>query len=568
MKRFLVVVFLVGLLSVGKSSAQQHLVDRDSLFYSTVEAMLLGSVDDTETMLKLNQIVQEDSTYAPAYYYLSKIAMQERDLSAARSYIDRALSLDSLSFDYREALFYIASSQNDITTTIECLKSFIEEYPNEPYYVIILAQIYGDLGNRNQALALCSLYEERYGLNFDIVDLMRRLYLVSEDYFLALGLMMRAVGSDPDNITYRLLYAEIAVGVGENATAENQYRQVVKRDPSNLDALLGLAGLYQRARMVPQFIATLQPIFSNPNFPLESKIKIFEESFFTPDIYQGNYYTISALMTTLRFVDSSNEELQLLNGRFLSYTGDLEGSAEIYEQMLAQNPKEPNKVALERLIDINLFQEMPQEALHYAKIGKKHYDDQSFVLSEIIAHSNSGDISKACRLIDKAARTAKSDSIASELYGMKGDLLHSSGNETNAFKAYEVALKYNPYNTLVLNNYGYFLALTGQRLQDALAMTSRANKLELDNPTYLDSQAWVLFLMGRLTEAQTIMRRVIALDNDPSGDVLMHYGDILYALGDDFMSKSYWKRALKAGADTQEIEERLLRPKAQAPLEE
>ena len=42
----------------------------------------------------------------------------------------------------------------------------------------------------------------------------------------------------------------------------------------------------------------------------------------------------------------------------------------------------------------------------------------------------------------------------------------------------------------------------------------------------------------------------------------LHYGDILHALGEEFMAKTYWRKALERGADKEEIERRFM-PKAE-----
>ena len=68
------------------------------------------------------------------------------------------------------------------------------------------------------------------------------------------------------------------------------------------------------------------------------------------------------------------------------------------------------------------------------------------------------------------------------------------------YSAYERSLRYDPDNTMVLNNYAYFLSVEGRDLERALAMASRVVALEDDNPTYLDTHAWVLHKLGRTDE--------------------------------------------------------------------
>ena len=127
---------------------------------------------------------------------------------------------------------------------------------------------------------------------------------------------------------------------------------------------------------------------------------------------------------------------------------------------------------------------------------------------------------------------------------------------------YTEFLRYDPDNAMVLNNYAYFLSLEERDLEKALAMASRATALTDNNPTYLDTHAWVLFKLGRVDEARKIMQQAVALDAQESAALLVHYGDILKALGENFMAEIYWRKALEKGYDAGRIERRITESKA------
>ena len=116
----------------------------------------------------------------------------------------------------------------------------------------------------------------------------------------------------------------------------------------------------------------------------------------------------------------------------------------------------------------------------------------------------------------------------------------------------------------MLNNYAYFLSLEERDLERALEMTTRANTLERNNPTYLDTKAWVLYKLGRYAEAKKVMQQALSLNRGKSAEYPLHYGDILHALGEEFMARTYWRKALEMGADAKEIEKRFL-PKTEEP---
>ncbi|MCQ2347603.1 MAG: tetratricopeptide repeat protein [Paludibacteraceae bacterium] len=95
---------------------------------------------------------------------------------------------------------------------------------------------------------------------------------------------------------------------------------------------------------------------------------------------------------------------------------------------------------------------------------------------------------------------------------------------------YQTILKLDPYNALVLNNYAYQLATTKKGdLRLAEQMSAKAVQAEPNNPTYLDTYAWILYLTGQQTLAQLYMRQAISkLDgNGIPTEMLKHYDIIV-----------------------------------------
>lgn len=77
-----------------------------------------------------------------------------------------------------------------------------------------------------------------------------------------------------------------------------------------------------------------------------------------------------------------------------------------------------------------------------------------------------------------------------------------------------------------------------------------------------EEHPWVLFKLGRVDEARKIMQQAVALDAQESAALLVHYGDILKALGENFMAEIYWRKALEKGYDAGRIERRITESKA------
>jgi tetratricopeptide (TPR) repeat protein len=124
-----------------------------------------------------------------------------------------------------------------------------------------------------------------------------------------------------------------------------------------------------------------------------------------------------------------------------------------------------------------------------------------------------------------------------------GDLQHRLENHSESDRHYAKALAIQPGNTLVLNNFAYYLSLRRTNLDSALAMSTRALEAEPGNASYLDTYAWVLFQLGRYDDALEPVRKAVALSPD-NATLLEHFGDILFRAHRVEEARLQWNKAL------------------------
>ena len=173
---------------------------------------------------------------------------------------------------------------------------------------------------------------------------------------------------------------------------------------------------------------------------------------------------------------------------------------------------------------------------------------------KLLREDSDNSLVEAKKLFKRALRVTDDSEEQSDIYCALASLENTTKKISKLFcKALEV----NPNNAMALNNWAYSLIDSPQDLPFALEMSNRACELEPSMPTYLDTKAWILFLMGNTQEAKKVMRQAISLDDSGDSTFLLHYGDILAAEGDVFMAEIYYKRALDAGEEAEVIEKRI-----------
>ena len=80
-------------------------------------------------------------------------------------------------------------------------------------------------------------------------------------------------------------------------------------------------------------------------------------------------------------------------------------------------------------------------------------------------------------------------------------------------------------------------------------MSKKTIDAEPDNSTYLDTYAWILYLMGRPEEAKPIFKHAMLYGGKDSPVILDHYAEVLYALKEYDMAFVYWNLAKQKNVD-------------------
>jgi tetratricopeptide (TPR) repeat protein len=174
----------------------------------------------------------------------------------------------------------------------------------------------------------------------------------------------------------------------------------------------------------------------------------------------------------------------------------------------------------------------PNQAVFWFYNGTGHLIEKNF--------------SKAVKSLEYGKRLSASEpELVAQFNAQLGDGYNSMKDHKRSDEAYEAALAHDPDNEHVLNNYSYFLSLRGEQLPKAKAMAKRLVDKHPNNPTYLDTYAWVLYKMEDYNGALTYLERAIALSEDAT--IVEHYGDVLFKLGKREEAVMQWEKAKLKG---------------------
>lgn len=344
--------------------------------------------------------------------------------------------------------------------------------------------------------------------------------------------------------------AQYYIMLNDKTRAERLLKQAVELDSANYWYWNLLAAYYGGNKQYDEAIAIFEDMsrqFPNRTDILDNLVSLYEES--------GKFNLALRTLDRIDLLDGG-ESQQTQIQRFQAYLMmndvdsaylSIRSNPKWIIQILYDNINSFNELQQVRQLCILALEDAPDELDYYYFIGIMEY--QVGQEAQSISWLKRGE----SRITE---RTVPAD--ATKLLSLKGDLLYRMGRMEECLETYRRAIEINPDDVGSLNNYAYFQALDGKNLQQALAYSARTIELEPTNATYLDTYAWILFVLKRYDQAREYIDLALQYGGDESADVLEHCGDIYYFCGEKEKALEFWNRAYAAGSESKVLEQKII----------
>ncbi len=553
----LVALFCCGFVPQHKATRQATPQRSISELYSEAIKAITIHKDTLNAIVAIEAIFQRDSNYAPALNLLSRLTRVPQN---AAKYAEKAYLADTTNRYYLEDYGAALVRGGEYDKAVGIFQKMVVK-STEPDHYRILAILLDNSRKTTEALAVLDTAEVRFG-RIPQLGRMRQYYLLKTGQTLAAEAdAQKAVEEAPYLAENHISLAEIYAATRRDSLALVSFQRAIAIDSLAAEPWLALGGYHQKRGNKVAYLTILERIFTNESLPLQGKIEEWKSLANNLNDYRKFYPQYDALIKRLYIRNPESKEVATLYAQHLILSGKVEEALRLCKQLI--DYKKPNIEEFTRVIEIENHLNRPDSVRHYTDLALAlfpHNTDLLHMRGSLALQRKEYD--DAIALYNEALKHADNDTLRSSLWGAIGDVEHQRKEMKRCFKAYDKALRFFADNAMVLNNYAYFLSLDGRDLERALTMISRALALSQNNATYLDTMAWVLYKLGRYDEAKKYMQQALSLDRQQSAELALHYGDILHALGEEFMAKTYWRKALERGADKEEIERRFLPEKS------
>ena len=549
----LVALFCCGFIPQHKAARQTAPQKSVSELYSEAIKAVTIHKDTINALCAIEAIFQQDSNYAPALNLLSRLTKVPKN---AIEYAERAYLSDTTNRYYLEDYGRALVLGGEYNKAVPIFEKMIQK-STEPDHYRILAILLDGSRKTQEALAVLDTAEVRFG-RIHILGRLRQYYLLKTGQYLAAEADARkAIEEAPYLAENHISLADIYAATHRDSLALVSYQKAIAVDTLAIEPWLALGEYHQKSGNMAAYLAVLGRIFSDDKLPLKGKIEEWKSLSNDLNAYRKFYTQYDALIKRLYIRNPESKEVATLYAQHLILSGKVEDALRLCKQLI--NYKKPNIEEFTRVIEIENHLNRPDSVRHYTDLALAlfpHNTDLLHMRGALALQRKEYD--DAIVLYNEALKHADNDTLRSSLWGSIGDVEHQRNEMKRCYKAYDKALKLNADNAMVLNNYAYFLSLDERDLERALTMITRALALSQNNATYLDTMAWVLYKLGRYSEAKKYMQQALSLDRSQASEYALHYGDILHALGEEFMAKTYWRKALERGASKEEIERRFV----------
>ena len=497
---------------------------------------------------------------AVTYYELASYYIQFEQYTKAIDYAKKAVKLQPDNYWYKNLLGVLYKQTKQINKAIDVYKELTKLNPNVPDFYYELYYLHLGKSNLNKALKVLNQIENKFGISEFVILEKEKIYSFRNNFTKSEKEIKRLINTNPYEIRYYGILAEIYISQNKLDKAKETYDKMIQIDSTNGLMNLSLSNFYRMTGDIEKSFYHLGIAFRSPDLDIDTKIRML----------------VTLLQYSRRNVYLFSEAEKLLNILLEMYPQDIKVLS-LYSDMLLDQQKDfeayntllkilnldaSKYIIWEKVLMFEYSQKMWDSLLIHSSNSIEYFPlQQNLYFFKAIAEYELKKYNSADETLSylQTLPITNNDFLL-EVYSLHAEVLHKLGKNAESDEKFEKALKIDKNNRIILNNYSYYLSLRSDSLDKAEKMILICLEIEPNNPTFLDTYAWILYKMNKLNEALKYIEKAYQLKKNDA-EIIEHYGDILYKLGryDEALEK--WKEAYKTGQGSILLEQKILQKK-------
>jgi len=527
-----------------------------NLYIDATTAKLLGETAKATGLFE--SCLAKNPKHAASMYQLAQLYFDASDYTTAADYAEQASEIEPGNKWYLNLLIEIYGKAGKKKELIETCEKLVEKEPGNVDNLYQLANAYVMNEDGNNALKTCNKIEELIGVTEEISLQKERIYVIQKKPELAAAELNKLIREFPEQeIRYISMLAESYMDAGLPDKAAEYYQQILAKDPGNPYIHISLSDYYRKKGDKKSSFDELKLGYANPDLDIDTKIRVLLAYFTDNKVYVENKADIFELAQILVKTHPDDPKAHSMYGDFLVDEKKYSEARDEYRKVIAADS---SRYAIwEGLLNVEIqladFKALEDESNRAIELfplfpvphlfkGISLFEKKQF--QEAVQSFNTG-----IKLV------SSNNGLLVQFYTYLGDTYNRLKNNSLSDESYEKALKIDPENSYVLNNYAYYLSLRNENLAKAEVMSAKSVKLDAANPANMDTYGWVLYKLGKYEEAAQWVEKAIASSPAPDADLLEHIGDIYFKLGNTEKAVLNWQNARKVGNGSEFLEKKI-----------
>lgn len=525
---------------------EQVEIEYEATLYEAFSQKMKGNINEAMDLylkcLKLNP--QSSATM----YELAQLFFVANDLQASINLMEKAYLLNPLNEWYGLFLLEIYKQKKLFVKGIELCKLLIKKNPSNELNFYELASLYITNNQKSKALSVYSEMEKKFGFSAELYDQKYKLFIHFRDYENATKILQLLIEKFPDEEMYYsdlLILSKELRDVNYSISVAEKYLKIY---PVSETINYDLYNLYLSKRDTSRALKQLNVIISNRNFDVQKKYKslvsLLTDNSFLLDSVQVNFLTINFVET-----HPNSYESHFIRGEYFYTHKELDKARSEY--YLAYKIDKTVSTAYDRLIELEVQANNWQHVYDICKDGLIYFPNNAYLFFYAgIASFELHKYQESINYFLSGLPYVTTKELRSQLFMYLAESYNKTKDYSKCYHFFDKSISTDPTNSVALNNYSYYLSLSKDSLSKALQMTIMSNKLSPNNYVYLDTHAWVLFKMGKYDDALIKIEEAYNKGGHQTGEIIEHYGDILYKLNDTTKAFDMWMKAKKLGIES------------------
>ena len=468
------------------------------------------------------------------------------------SLLQRAVELAPKNPYYKEVLANELIRRADFKGATQLYEELAAAEPTEET-LSTLMKLYEQTGNFRGAIRVINRLEDVAGNSEDLAIEKFQIYINQKDDDHAYKTIEDLCAEYPNDLKYRVLLGDLYFQNGHAEQAAMVYRDVLTSEPDNAFAQISMLAYYNQTHQDSLYRQMVHEVVLNPNTQGDAKVEAMRGYIGTTSQAGDTLAALPLFREALAQPQTDRSLAELCAEYVAALHMPSDSLTPIMHKILEIEPD--YKKARLQLLGTALHHQDRQEVLRLCREGINYNPSEAvFYYYQAATLLQLERTDEALRVLQEGVGHIDEESdpeVASELVSMQADLEHDKGNTAKAFSLYKQAADLNPNNLLCLNNYAYFLSLERRDLEHAEAMSRKTVDAEPQNPTFLDTYAWILYQNQHYQQARIYIDQTLKQTAEDSVDatLYLHAGDIYYRCGDHRAALKFWRKALKVAED-------------------